>query len=342
MIEFQDISFGYSGSKPLFKDLSFRLECNGEVGKVVALMGPSGVGKSSMIKLISGILEPTNGNIEIRPKNLPISFLPQEPVLFDHLSAGENARYFQRIRKYRPLFDETRFNRLCSKLNMTALVNGTRSITELSGGQQQRISLLRALSIQPKVMLLDEPTKGLDSDVKHRFLTELRDLVCTEGILAIYVTHDRWEAELLADEVMYLSKEEEAPIDVHWDTLQNLSERPPIIQIAKAFSYPFDSTIRCRIDGNKLALAKREENHSYLTFDNANCHLSEQGFQIVSITNSGRYSYLRLVNGDRIHAKLPKEGSGMALVVNGDACIFNKQGRLMNKVKLVENEIIAE
>ena len=166
-ISFENITFGYRKNDPIFKDLSFKISgSDSGRGHVIALMGASGTGKSTLFKLILQTEKIQNGAISFDKKEPVIAYLPQEPVLFEHLSPKQNARYFERSSYFKKRFNESLYNELIHSLNIDDVLKETRSVLEMSGGQRQRLSLLRALSIQPDFLLLDEPTTGLDAEGK--------------------------------------------------------------------------------------------------------------------------------------------------------------------------------
>ena len=209
-LSFNNISFGYNHDTPIFKDLN--LEIKAKQGHVVALMGASGSGKSTLLKLILENEKPQTGSIKFDMSNPVIAYLPQEPVLFEHLTPMQNARYFQRSSYYKKHFNENLFWELITSLNIQDVLEKSKSVLELSGGQRQRLSLLRALSIQPDLLLLDEPTNGLDATVKLQFLNKLREVVLKYGLMVIYVTHHKLETELIADEVIYISSNSKSTV----------------------------------------------------------------------------------------------------------------------------------
>lgn len=202
-IIFEKVSFGYKGAKLIFNELTLALETSDKKSKVVAIMGSSGIGKSTLFKLILGIEKPSAGKIEVS-EELNISYMPQSPVLFDHLSIHQNAAYLKNISYYKSRFDERVFQQFAKQLGLKKVLVSKENINELSGGQKQRIALLRALSVKPDVLMLDEPCNGLDIEVKMNFLNTLK-LICQEqNILVLYISHHIDEANMIADDILYL------------------------------------------------------------------------------------------------------------------------------------------
>jgi ABC-type multidrug transport system ATPase subunit len=207
-IYLKNITFGYNGDNILFKDVSLNLvsKCN---NGILAVMGGSGSGKSSFVKLILGLEKQFSGTITTIPSEPVYMYLPQEPILFDHLSPLENAQYFKNTKHFGSKFDTIIFDDLVKELGMEKEINSKKSVSELSGGQKQRLSLIRALSVKPDFLVLDEPTKGLDNFVKNKFLAKLRELVDKYALFVLYITHDREDALQISDEVLYISQTNE-------------------------------------------------------------------------------------------------------------------------------------
>jgi ABC-type sugar transport system ATPase subunit len=255
-IRFEELSFGYAKGDLIIEGATFELSGHGKGGRVGALMGPSGCGKTTLLRLILGLERPTAGTIVTRPRAPLISYVPQDSVMFEHLSPLENARYFASIKRYRKNFEDRSFEELTAVLGLARLFEGRFSVSALSGGERQRLSLLRALSIRPDFVLLDEPLTGLDSDVKRSFLMKLRQLVDTQRLLIIYVTHHRAEAELVADDVLYMraSVNEVGVEPVAKTAVDRLRESAPSVNAAQTFSFPDFNTLRCALEDGVLWL----------------------------------------------------------------------------------------
>lgn len=200
-------------------------------GQTTVLIGPSGCGKSTILRLIIGLLEPTSGTIEIdgdrvTPTNiLPlrrrIGYVIQEGGLFAHLTARQNILLMAKHLKQPAERMETRLRELCE---LTHFPEGAlpRYPVELSGGQRQRVSLMRALMLQPSVLLLDEPLGALDPMVRARLQDELKEIFKRLQQTIVMVTHDMAEAGFFADCIVLLN---EGRI-VQSGTLDDLRTRP--------------------------------------------------------------------------------------------------------------------
>jgi len=200
-------------------------------GKTTVLIGPSGCGKSTILRLIIGLLEPTAGTIEIdgdrvTPTNIlslrrRIGYVIQEGGLFAHLTARQNILLMAKHLKQPAERMETRLHELC-ELTHFAEQALPRYPVELSGGQRQRVSLMRALMLQPAVLLLDEPLGALDPMVRARLQDELKEIFKRLQQTVIMVTHDMAEAGFFADCIVLLN---EGRI-VQFGTLDDLRTRP--------------------------------------------------------------------------------------------------------------------
>lgn len=188
--------------EPIVEDVSLRIAAS----TVLAVVGSSGAGKSSFLRLLNRLDEPTDGTVyldgvdyrEVDPQELRrrIGLVPQESALRPG-TVRENVAASDRIRG-EPVDDE----RVAALLDRVQLPNAAeRDVEDLSGGQQQRVAVARTLYVDPEVLLLDEPTSHLDSETEARVEELLGDLIRTEGLTCVLVTHDTAQAERLGDRV---------------------------------------------------------------------------------------------------------------------------------------------
>src|SRR3984885_8067252 len=172
------VAVDYRLTQPIALHASFAI--NG----FTALLGRSGAGKSSLIKALAGLIHaagtPWAG---LPPEAREIGYLPQNAALFPHLTVLENVAY--------PLRGSDRFDRARALLDELGLLDfALRPATQLSGGQAQRIALARALAHRPKLLLLDEPSSGLDATTRDATFTWLIDTLDARGVPALAATHD--------------------------------------------------------------------------------------------------------------------------------------------------------
>lgn len=177
-------------------------------GETCVLLGPSGCGKSTILRMVIGLVPPTTGVIkigeeEVNPQTVlrlrrRIGYVIQEGGLFPHLSARDNMTLMARHLQWS---EERITQRVRSLAGLTHFpVDGLdRYPVQLSGGQRQRVSLMRALFLEPDVLLLDEPLGALDPMIRAELQTELRQIFAQLGLTVMLVTHDLDEAAYFAD-----------------------------------------------------------------------------------------------------------------------------------------------
>ncbi len=176
-------------------------------GEFFSLLGSSGCGKTTLLRLIAGLGSPTGGEIrldgkrvdQLRPQKRPFNMVFQKYALFPHFTVMENVAFGLRLKKVpNPEIQK----RCLDALDMVGLKNfAHRKPETLSGGQAQRVAVARALVNQPRVLLLDEPLSALDQKMREHMQTELRALQKRLGLTFIYVTHDQEEAMVLSDRI---------------------------------------------------------------------------------------------------------------------------------------------
>lgn len=186
-----------------------------ESGKTTVLIGPSGCGKSTLLRLIVGLLRPTTGDVlfegsAIREENLiairrRMGYVIQDGGLFPHLTAGQNVLLMARHTKFPRPEALARLKDLC-ELTHFPTDGLDRYPVEISGGQRQRVSLMRALMLQPDVLLLDEPLGALDPMVRAGLQTDLKEIFRRLGQTVLLVTHDMAEAAYLGDTIVLMNQ----------------------------------------------------------------------------------------------------------------------------------------
>jgi iron(III) transport system ATP-binding protein len=192
-----------------------------EEGEFVCLLGPSGCGKTTTLRMIAGLEKPTDGEIEIAdtvvwsksrgisapPERRGLGMVFQSYALWPHLTVAENIAYpLKRGSGRRTVARSDIGARVTSALDVVGCGDlGGRYPAELSGGQQQRVALARTLVYEPKFLLFDEPMSNLDARLRERMRYELLRLRESLGLTALYVTHDREEAMVLADRIVVMN-----------------------------------------------------------------------------------------------------------------------------------------
>lgn len=180
-------------------------------GEFVSFLGPSGCGKTTTLRMIAGFEMPTTGNITLdnedityqSPNQRNVGMVFQSYALFPNMNIGQNIAFGLQTRKMAEKDIKKKVDDMLELVHLEEHIN--KYPYQLSGGQQQRIALARALAINPRVLLLDEPLSALDAKIRVELRLEIRRIQQTMGITTIYVTHDQEEALMLSDRVVVMS-----------------------------------------------------------------------------------------------------------------------------------------
>ncbi len=185
-------------------------------GELVALLGPSGSGKTSLLRIMAGLEVPDEGEVlfhgedttgtDVRERN--VGFVFQHYALFNHLTIFENVAFGLRVRPKATRPSEAQIRDKVTQLLKLVQLDwlADRYPHQLSGGQRQRIALARALAVEPKVLLLDEPFGALDAKVRKELRRWLRRLHDEVHVTSVFVTHDQDEAMEVADRVVVMNE----------------------------------------------------------------------------------------------------------------------------------------
>lgn len=197
---------------PALHDVSLAINS----GELIALLGPSGSGKTTLLRLIAGLEFPTSGSIYFDTEDAShktvqerhIGFVFQQYALFRHMTVLENISFGLKVRPKVTRPDDAEIKRRALELLDFVQLSGLekRYPSQLSGGQRQRVSLARALAIEPRILLLDEPFGALDAQVRKDLRRWLREVHDATNHTTIFVTHDQEEALELADRVVVMSQ----------------------------------------------------------------------------------------------------------------------------------------
>ncbi len=195
------------GATPVLHDVSLTVA----PGQFVALLGASGCGKTSLLRAISGFVRVASGRITVSGEditNLPperrdMAMVFQSYALWPHMTVAGNIGYGLKLRRVNRAGRAKRIAEVLRLLGLDGLAD--RPVTELSGGQRQRVALGRALAINPRILLLDEPLSNLDARIRQTVRHEIKALQKELGITAVHVTHDREEAMVMADRIAVMN-----------------------------------------------------------------------------------------------------------------------------------------
>jgi len=180
-------------------------------GSLTALLGPSGGGKSTLLRIIAGLESPDSGQVciegrdmtGITPQERGVGFVFQHYAAFKHMTVRQNVAFGLSIRKRPKREIARRVDELLGLVQLSQFAD--RYPSELSGGQRQRMALARALAVEPSVLLLDEPFGALDANVREELRAWLRRLHLEMPVTTLFVTHDQEEAMELADQIVVIS-----------------------------------------------------------------------------------------------------------------------------------------
>jgi iron(III) transport system ATP-binding protein len=197
-------------------------------GEFLTLLGSSGCGKTTTLRMVAGFQKPSSGRIlfggedvtDLAANQRDIGFVFQNYALFPHLSVFENVAYGLRVKRQSAALIESSVETGLRQVGLQGM--GDRMINELSGGQQQRVALARAIAIKPRVLLFDEPLSNLDAQLRVQMRGEIVRLQKELAITTIYVTHDQEEAMAISDRIAIMDSGLIAQIG----TAEELYQRP--------------------------------------------------------------------------------------------------------------------
>ena len=180
-------------------------------GSLTALLGPSGSGKSTLLRVIAGLEQPESGSVQLDGVDVTrqaaqkrgVGFVFQHYAAFKHMTVRENVAFGLKVRKRPRAEIRKRVDELLDLVQITGWADHYPA--QLSGGQRQRMALARALAVEPKVLLLDEPFGALDARVRKDLRAWLRRLHDEMHVTTIFVTHDQEEAMEIADQIVLMN-----------------------------------------------------------------------------------------------------------------------------------------
>ncbi len=206
-IQIKDLTFSY-GKEDVLKNINLDIR----EGELHSLLGLSGCGKTTLLRLIAGFLTPSVGSIflgskditNLSPEKRNMGIVFQNYALFLHMTVEENVAYGLKVDRVKKNEVQKRVDEFLELVNMTEFKK--RNVRELSGGQQQRVALARALARGVDVLLLDEPMSNLDISLREKMRAELRKIQQQIGITTLLITHEQSEALSISDRVSVMNK----------------------------------------------------------------------------------------------------------------------------------------
>ena len=226
LLKLENVKFAYKNTA-VIEDFNLSVD----EGSFTTLLGSSGCGKTTILRLISGFLNPDSGTIKINgeiqnnvlPNRRKVGMVFQDYALFPHLTVEQNLFYglnLTKPSKEQKAQNEQIVKTTAENLDIQNLLK--RFPSELSGGQQQRVALGRSLVLKPKILLMDEPLSSLDTNLRLKVREELKEIQKRLKITTVYVTHDREEAFSLSDKIAVMNHGK----IIQYDTPENLYFEP--------------------------------------------------------------------------------------------------------------------
>jgi len=203
MLDVRDVSVRFR-DRAVLDHVSLHLDD----AEVVAVLGPSGCGKSTLLRVVAGLLQPDSGSVwmdgtdvtDLPPHRRGIGLMFQDEQLFPHLDVAANVGFGLRMQRVPAPQAAERVDEMLRLVGLPSFAE--RRVQHLSGGEAKRVALARALAPRPRVLLLDEPLTGLDSELHNRLVGDLGAVLAAAGTTTLLVTHDRDEASALASRVV--------------------------------------------------------------------------------------------------------------------------------------------
>ena len=245
LLRLQNLSKSFNGALALAEtDLEFAS------GETTALIGPSGCGKSTLLRLIVGLISPDSGQIHFAGMEIGagsllhvrrrIGYVIQEGGLFPHLTGTANVTLLARCVGWTSQQISTRLDKLVALTHLSPELL-ERYPAELSGGQQQRISLMRALMLDPQLLLLDEPLGALDPMIRFELQADLKEIFARLKKTVLLVTHDLGEAAYFSDRIVLMNQGRLVQIGSVEDLLKHPAE-PFVLEFIRAQRPLVDTT----------------------------------------------------------------------------------------------------
>ena len=247
-----------SFNNKIFAVSDVNLEINDK--EFLVILGPSGSGKSSLLRLIAGLEEPTSGDVffnsknmkEVPPRNRDVSMVFQNFALFPNMTVFDNIAFPLVASENNKLDVNNEVKRISSLLKIEDLLE--RKPSELSGGEQQRVALGRAIIKQPKVFLMDEPLSNLDAALRAELRTEIKKLRDKLQVTTVYVTHDQTEAMTMADRIAIIKDGKVIQVG----TPEEIYNNPTHSWIGSFIGSPPMNLIKVQADSNLLNIGSQK------------------------------------------------------------------------------------
>ncbi|WP_238368442.1 ABC transporter ATP-binding protein [Mesobacterium pallidum] len=206
-LELRALTKSYGGNTVLD-----RMDLTASEGEFISLVGPSGCGKTTTLNIVAGFEVPDGGDVILGGRSVldvpsyrrGLGMVFQSHALFPHMTIADNVAFGLSVRRTPKSEIRARVAESLDLVRLSAFAD--RYPRELSGGQQQRVGIARALTVQPRIILMDEPLSSLDAKLRREMQVDLKRIQRAVGITALYVTHDQEEALTLSDRIVLMNK----------------------------------------------------------------------------------------------------------------------------------------
>jgi sulfate transport system ATP-binding protein len=291
-------------------------------GSLTALLGPSGGGKTTLLRVIAGLETPDTGTVVMDDQDVThvpvrrrgIGFVFQHYAAFKHMSVADNVAFGLTVRK-RPKADvKAKVDELLQLVGLAHLA--TRRPDQLSGGQRQRMALARALAVEPKVLLLDEPFGALDARVREELRNWLRRLHDEVNVTTLFVTHDQTEAMEISEQIVVVNEGRVEQIA----SPQEIYDKPatefvmnfvgPVTRVGGQLVRPHD--VQVLNEPAEAASPAVVQRLLRLGFEVRAELLPEQGEPIVAQLSKSEADLLELTEGEIVHVRLDPTAPAVA------------------------------
>jgi sulfate transport system ATP-binding protein len=282
-------------------------------GGLTALLGPSGSGKSTLLRVIAGLEQPDTGQVRISGEDNTqtpvqdrnVGFVFQHYAAFKHMTVFENVAFGMRIRKRPKAEVKSRVHELLELVQLNGLA--ARYPSQLSGGQRQRMALARALAVEPRVLLLDEPFGALDARVRKELRAWLRRLHDDVHVTTVFVTHDQEEAMEVSDRIAVINEGRVEQVGRPRDLYEHPANEfvmtfiGPVNRLGDAFVRPHDLELTLEPNGSTRSATVTRVIH--LGFEVRVELALDDGVRLWAQATRNDVERLRLDEGAAIHVR---------------------------------------
>jgi sulfate transport system ATP-binding protein len=324
MIEVQGVSKRYGDVEALHE-----VSMSVPDGSLTALLGPSGGGKTTLLRVIAGLEEPDAGTVRMDGRDVTavparrrgIGFVFQHYAAFKHMSVADNVAFGLAVRRRPKEEIRARVGELLELVGLSHLAQ--RRPGQLSGGQRQRMALARALAVEPKVLLLDEPFGALDARVREELRGWLRRLHDEVQVTTLFVTHDQGEAMEIAEQIVVVNQgrieQSASPAEVYERPANDfvMSFVGPVTRVGGRMVRPHDLQIVPEpAEGSEPAVVERLVR---LGFEVRVELLPAEGERIAAQLSRAEAEDLELREGDIVHVRLASAAPADPWISSGRA-----------------------